>query len=65
MDDILKILFPELRAVNLKAMLRRYSSSANKVLLDYKQFFRFISNGLKGKFETEGQSQIKPNLLNL
>jgi len=37
LDDILKMLFPELANRNLKSILMPFSSSANKVLIDYKR----------------------------
>jgi len=43
MDDILKITYPkELSDKNLKKVFQMFRSSANKVLLDYKQFRDFI-----------------------
>lgn len=48
MEDILRMLYPTLEKANMKALLRPYCSSANKVLLDYKQLRDFILNGLKG-----------------
>ena len=57
LDDILKILYPGpfdplarsggLQNVALKSIIRPYASSANRVLVDYKKFRDFISNGLK------------------
>lgn len=50
MDDILKVLYPEeLKNVKLKNIFRPFCSSANKVLLDYKAFKKFIKEGLEGK----------------
>ena len=43
LDDILKILYPnELQNKNLKPILKPFCSSANKVLLDYKHFRKFM-----------------------
>lgn len=55
MDDILKVLYPEeLKNVKLINIFRPFCSSANKVLLDYKAFKKFIKDGLEGKIlETE------------
>ena len=56
MDDILRLLYPQkFTGFDLKSLLRPYCSSANKVLLDYKQFRDFILNGLKGKFKDPNQ----------
>ena len=42
LDDILKIIVPELKDVNLKSVYLPFTSSANKVLVDYKKFKGFL-----------------------
>ena len=66
MDDILKITYPEqLEKYSLKSLLKTYCSSANKVLLDYKQFRDFILEGLEGRYKNHDEVKINNNLLNL
>ena len=46
-DDILKILYPiEFGNKKLKHILKPFCSSANKVLLDYKAFRKFMTENL-------------------
>jgi Ca2+-binding EF-hand superfamily protein len=48
LDDILKILYPkQLGDKRLKPILRPFCSSANRVLIDYKKFKKFIENNLE------------------
>ena len=71
LDDILKIIYPkDLGDKNLKHILKPFCSSANKVLLDYKQFRKFIveninNNDVTSAFGSIGKKQEKPNLKNL
>ena len=46
LDDILKITLPQLQPFNLTKLLKKFCSSANKVLLDYKLFKDFILQNL-------------------
>ena len=70
-DDILKILYPnEFGNKKLKNILKPFCSSANKVLLDYKAFRKFMNENLedpdvKSKFNEIGKKMVKPNLENL
>jgi hypothetical protein len=46
-DDILKILYPmELGNKNLKHILKPFCSSANRVLLDYRAFKKFMLDNI-------------------
>ena len=53
LDDILKIAYPAsyedggLKDANLKPLMRKFASSANKVLIDYKQFRDYIKLGIQ------------------
>ena len=57
LDDILKIAYPAafedggLKDANLKPLMRKFASSANKVLIDYIQFRDFINTGLRNNRE--------------
>lgn len=66
MDDILKLIYPDqLEKYSLKSLLKVYCSSANKVLLDYKQFRDYILEGLEGRYKNHDEIKINNNLLNL
>ena len=65
MDDILKVLYPkQLANVNLKHILRPHCSSANKVLLDYKNFKAYIKNGITDGDPQEPRIHSLQNYLN-
>jgi Ca2+-binding EF-hand superfamily protein len=69
LDDILKILYPlELGNKRLKYILKPFCSSANKVLLDYKQFRKFMYENLSLtkeemalKFQDSAKKEVKQN----
>jgi Ca2+-binding EF-hand superfamily protein len=60
MDDILKILYPkELDKADLKAIFKPFCSSANKVLLDYRLFKKFLRLDLDSNFASLDQEDYR------
>jgi hypothetical protein len=47
LDDILKIVFPELGKYDLMPIIKPFCSHQNKVLADYKQLYKSINNQLE------------------
>jgi len=58
LDDILRIVIPELKDKILKPIYLPFVSSANKVLVDYKRFKAFIIGNSMG---SQSQQQIYSN----